>query len=332
MSAPDDASADTRHPVRVVLATAAAFASGIGVALQSRINGQLGAELGDGFVAAFLSFGSGFLILGIAMLFVPDARRGLGRTATAVRERRIPWWYLMGGALGALFVLTGSLVIGVIGVALFTVGVVGGQMTSSMLIDRHGFGSMGPKPLTPPRIAGAVLALAGVALAVSGQLRGDVPWLLLVAPLLVGLGVGFQQAANGQVRAAAGSALAATFGNFLVGTALLTVALLVHLIFVRWPAEFPASPFLYLGGVVGVLFIGTQVLVVRTTGVLVLGLALLSGQLLAAVLFDLVLPLAGHAFSIWSVIGAAVALVAVVLAVIPARSGATTASSGSPSR
>lgn len=321
--------ADTRHPFRVVLATVAAFASGIGVALQSRINGQLGAELGDGFVAAVISFGSGLLILAIAMIFVRDARRGLGRTIDAVRSRRIPWWYLAGGAMGALFVLTGSLVIGLIGVALFTVGVVGGQMTSSMLIDRHGFGTTGPKPLTLTRVLGALLALAGVVLAVSGQVRADVPWVLLIAPLVVGLGVGFQQAANGQVRVAAGSALAATFGNFLVGTTLLVLILLVHLLLAPWPTEFPSSPFLYLGGAIGVLFIGTQVLVVRTTGVLVLGLALLSGQLVAAVLFDLVLPLPGHDFAVTSAIGAGLALVAVVLAVIPWR---PRGSSGSPSR
>ncbi|MEO8262555.1 MAG: DMT family transporter [Pseudolysinimonas sp.] len=315
----DDSAADTRHPVRVVVATIAAFASGIGVALQSRINGQLGAELGDGFVAAFLSFGSGFVILAIAVLFVPDARRGLGRVLGAVRERRIPWWHLMGGAAGALFVLTGSLVIGVIGVALFTVGVVAGQMTSSVLIDRNGFGSTAPKPLSPTRVIGALLALAGVALAVSGQLRVDVPWWLLLVPLVVGLGIGFQQAANGQVRVVADSALAATFVNFIVGATLLTIALLVHLLFAPWPAEFPASPLLYLGGVVGVVFIGTQVLVVRVIGVLVLGLAILSGQLAAAVLFDLVLPLAGHTFAASSAIGAAVTLLAVVLAVIPSR-------------
>jgi len=108
----------------------------------------------------------------------------------------------------------------------------------------------------------------------------------------------------------------------------------VHLLLAPWPAEFPSSPFLYLGGAIGVLFIGTQVLVVRTTGVLVLGLALLSGQLVAAVLFDLVLPLPGHDFAVTSAIGAGLALVAVVLAVIPRRPTASSAtgSSESPSR
>jgi transporter family-2 protein len=321
--------ADTRHPVRVALATAAAFVSGIGVALQSRINGQLGAELGDGFVAAFISFGSGFLILAIAMAFVPDARRGVVRVLTAVRERRMPWWHLAGGAAGAFFVLTSSTVVGIIGVALFTVGVVGGQMTSSVLIDRGGFGSMPPKRLTAPRIAGAVLALVGVGVAVSGQIRGDIPWVLLVAPFLVGLAVGVQQAANGQVRDVARSTLTASFGNFVVGAALLGVALLVHLLFAPWPSEFPTSPFVYLGGLVGVTFIGIQVLVVRTIGVLVLGLALLSGQLVAAVIFDLVLPFAGHTFTVASAIGAVVTLIAVGVAVLPTRR--PTASSGSPS-
>jgi len=331
MSERESTAADTQHPVRVVAATIAAFLSGIGVATQSRINGQLGAELGDGFVAAFLSFGSGFVLLAIAVAFSRHARAGVGRAVSAVREKRIPWWYLVGGAAGAFFVLTQSLVIGVVGVALFTVGIVGGQMTSSMLIDRHGFGTMGPKRLTITRIVGAVLAVVGVVLAVSGQLRADVPWWLLVAPFIAGLGVGFQQAANGQVRAVADSALAATFGNFLVGATLLGIALVVHLFFVAWPVEFPTSPFLYLGGVVGVIFIGTQVLVVRTTGVLVLGLAVLSGQLAAAVLFDLLLPIPGHAFSLASAIGAAVTLIAVVIAVIPRRAPAT-GSSGSPSR
>lgn len=321
--------ADTRHPARVVVAASAAFLSGVGVALQSRVNGQLGAELGDGFVAAFLSFGSGLLVVVIATLLSPAARRGVRRTFAAVREGEIPWWYLMGGAAGALFVLTQSLLVGLIGVALFTIGVVGGQMVSSVLIDRHGFGRMPAKAMTAARIAGAVLAVAGVVLAVSGQVTADVPWVLALAPFVCGLAVGFQQAANGQVRAVAGSALTASLGNFIVGATLLGLALLVHLLFVPWPDAFPTSPYLYVGGLLGVAFIAVQVVVVRTTGVLVLGLAILSGQLAAAVLLDLVLPLPGHAFAVTSAIGAVVTLIAVVVAVLPSRR--PTATSGTPS-
>jgi len=321
--------ADASHPIRVALATAVAFVSGMLAAMQSRINGQLSLELHDGFVAALVSFGSGLLILSVAMLVSGGARRGIGRVVAAVRDRSIPVWYLLGGALGAFFVLTQSLVVGLVGVALFTVGVVAGQMTSSVVVDRRGLGTMAPKRLTVARVAGAVLALVGVAIAVSGELTGHAPLWLLFAPILAGLGVGLQPAINGQVRRVAGSAITATFGNFLVGTALLGVAVLVHLIVAPWPHDFPASPWLYLGGAIGVVFIFAQVVIVRVTGVLLLGLAVLSGQVAAAGLFDLLLPIPGHQVTVFGLVGTAVTLLAVLIAVIPGRR--ITGSSGRPS-
>src|SRR3954468_8278502 len=92
------------HPLRLALLLAIAFVAGAGVALQSRVNGELGASLGDGFFAAVISFGSGFVILCIGTLFWRPGRRGMARVATAVRTRSIPWWYVVGGAAGAVFV------------------------------------------------------------------------------------------------------------------------------------------------------------------------------------------------------------------------------------
>ena len=66
------------HPLRVAVAVIAAFATGVLVALQTRINGELGQRLGDGFVAAAISFGSGFVVLAVASLFWPPGRRGVG--------------------------------------------------------------------------------------------------------------------------------------------------------------------------------------------------------------------------------------------------------------
>ena len=309
----------SRRPARVVAGVVAAFASGVLVAVQSRLNGQLGLDLGDGFVAAFISFASGLAVLGVAMLVSPNARRGVARVFAAIREGRMPWWYAFGGALGAYFVLTQSVVVGIVGVALFTVGVVAGQMTSSILVDRRGLGSMAPKPLTLARVIGAALAVAGVVISVSGEVRGDAPFWLLLAPVVAGLGAGLQPAVNGQVRAVADSALMATFGNFVVGTAVLGVALLVHLIFAPWPDRFPTAPWEYLGGLVGVLFILVQVLIVRLVGVLLLGLAVLSGQVAAAGAFDVLFPVPGHEVTVLGIIGTAVTLLAVVVAVVPGR-------------
>ena len=323
---PADAAA---HPLRTALLLLAAFGTGIGVALQSRINGQLGAELGDGVVAAAISFGSGFVILVIASIFWRPGRVGIRRVVTAVRTRSIPWWFVVGGAAGAFFVVSQSLVVGLVGVALFTVGIVAGQTVSSLLVDRRGLGTMAPKRVTPQRLVGAVLAVLAVLLAASSELRPDSPVWVLIIPFAAGLAVGWQAAVNGQVKQVAGSAFTATFGNFAVGAAVLVIAAAVDVAIVGWPAHFPATPWLYLGGAVGTIFIAAQAAIVRSTGVLLMGLAVLSGQLVTAVVFDLVVPVQSRAIGVLTIVGAALTLVAVLVAAIPRRTA--TGSSGSPS-
>jgi transporter family-2 protein len=309
----------------------AAFGTGVLVALQSRINGELGHRLGDGFLAALISFGSGFVLLAIASLFWRRGRRGIGLVASAVRTRRIPWWFTVGGSAGAFFVLTQTLVVSVVGVALFTVGVVAGQTISSTLVDRRGLGTMAAKPVTAPRLVGAVLALVAVVVAASAELRGDIPLWVLIVPFAAGLGIGWQQAVNGQIRAVSESAFTATFGNFAVGAALLLIAAIIHVAIVGWPAHFPTTPWLYAGGAVGTAFIGGQAAIVRSTGVLLMGLSVLAGQLVTAVVFDLVAPVEAHPIAGVTVIGALLMLVAVVIASLPGRRLAR-GTSGSPSR
>jgi transporter family-2 protein len=309
----------TVTPARLALALVAAFGTGILVALQTRINGELGQRLGDGFLAAFISFGSGFVILVLASLVWRPGRVGIARVLTALRERSIPWWLVLGGVGGALFVLGQGLTVGLLGVATYTIAVVCGQTVSSLLLDHRGLALMPATPATPQRIAGTVLAIVAVGVAMSDRLRPDIPVWALVIPLAAGLLVGWQQAVNGQVRMVAGSAFTATFGNFLVGAVVLGVALLVHVAIAGWHPTFPAEWWLYLGGLIGCLFIAAQAVIVRTTGVLLMGLALLAGQLAASVVFDLVVPVSGTGLHLVTLIGTALVLIAVVVAAIPPR-------------
>ena len=83
--------------------------------------------------------------------------------------------------------------------------------------------------------------------------------------------------------------------------------------------QFPSEPWLYVGGAIGVIFIGTSAVVVRVTGVLVLSLSALCGQLIGAIMLDLVAPVAGHVLSPITVVGAVVTLGAVTLAVAATR-------------
>jgi transporter family-2 protein len=306
-------------PARLAVALVVAFGTGTLVAVQSRINGELGQRLGDGFLAAFISFGSGLVILALASLVWRPGRQGIGRVVVALRERSIPWWLVLGGVGGAVFVLGQGLTVGALGVALFTIAVVCGQTVSSLLIDHRGLARMPSTPATPRRVLGAALAVVAVAIAVSDRLRPDAPYLALIIPLVAGLLVGWQQAVNGQVRQVAGSAFTATFGNFLVGTVVLGVALLVHVAVAGWTVELVGDWWLYLGGLVGCLFIAAQAVIVRMTGVLLMGLALLAGQLVASVGLDLLLPVPGASLHLVTVVGSALVLVAVVIAAVPGR-------------
>jgi transporter family-2 protein len=309
----------TATPARLTLALVAAFGTGALVALQSRINGELGQRLGDGFLAAFISFGSGLVLLALASLVWRPGRRGIARVVVALRERSIPWWLVLGGIGGALFVLGQGLTVGVLGVALFTIAVVCGQTVSSLLLDHRGLALMPATPATPRRVIGASLAVVAVGIAVSDRLRPDAPYLMLVIPLVAGLLVGWQQSVNGQVRQVSGSAFTATFGNFLVGTAVLGIALLGHIAVVGWSPAFPGEWWLYVGGLVGCVFIAAQAVIVRVTGVLLLGLALLAGQLAASVILDLITPVEGAGIHLVTIAGSALVLVAVVVAAWPSR-------------
>ena len=303
----------------VALGTAGAVLVGVFTATQSRVNGELGRALADGYLAAVISFGSGLIILVIAVAAWAPGRRGLSKAFASVREGTTPWWYLCGGAGGGLFVLSQGVTGAVLGVALFTVAVVCGQTISGLLIDRNGIGHTPPAAITVTRLVGSALALVAVGVAVSAGFGGDIPAWMLLLPFAAGLAVALQQAVNGQVRRIAGSALTATFMNFLVGTSVLLVACLVHEAIVGFPERMPTNPLLYLGGLIGAIFIGGAVVVVRITGVLLLGLGSVAGQLVMSLVLDLVLPAAGQVVVTSTVVGTVLTLVAVVIAAIPSR-------------
>ncbi len=289
------------------------------LAAQARINGELGGRIGDGVVAALLSFAGGELVLLALAATVPAVRAGLVRVMQGVRSGRLPWWQLLGGLCGAFLVITQGLTVGVIGVAVFTVAVVAGQASSSLVVDRAGLGPGAARPVTVTRIAGAVLTIMAVVLAVSDRLGTPAALWIAVIPVLAGITVAWQQAVNGRVNTVAGSALAATLVNFTVGTALLLVVAAIEVAVRGLPGPLPGNPVLYLGGPLGIVFIATAVAVVRLTGVLLLGLGTIGGQLVGALLLDVFVPATGEQLTATAVAGTALTLVAVAVAALPSR-------------
>ena len=296
--------------------TAVAVVSGAMVALQQRVNGELKDVLGDALVTALVSFGTGLAVVGLLVA----ARRRSRRALPAVRD--VAWWLRLGGLGGATLVAVGAAAAPQIGVALLTVGLVAGQTSGGILVDRAGLGPGGAHPFSVARVGGAVLCLAAVGLSAAGSgVRAARPGLLVLV-VLAGFLIAFQQAANGRVRAATGDAAVATLVNFVVGTGALLAGLalrvVVHGLTVRsWPG--PDRWYLYTGGPLGASFVAVAAVAVRRLGVLRLGLAVTAGQLGGAVVLDELLPSHGRQVAALTLVAVGLTFVAVLVSGRAAR-------------
>ncbi|MET3922182.1 DMT family transporter [Arthrobacter sp. UYEF20] len=304
-----------------------AVAAGLLLPVQGRINGALGTALADGIAASVVSFTTGLVLMIVISLALPKGRAGLARVLPAVRNREFPPYYVLAGCIGAFLVFTQSFTIGLLGVALFTVAAVTGQTLSGLLVDRMGIGPAGKRPITGIRVLGSILTIAAVAWAVSPRLSGAesgtaqllVPVLL---PVLAGFLMSFQQAMNGTATVHYGTPITATLVNFVSGTVLLWVAWLVKLAVAGAGNPLPAEWWYYLSGPMGCVFIGVAALLVRSLGVLVTGLGMISGQLLGSLGLDLAFPAPGTVVALPTVLGTVLTLAAIILATLPWPRGA----------
>ncbi|MGW8484549.1 DMT family transporter [Microbacterium sp. NPDC055903] len=288
-------------------------------AIQARINGVLGVRIEDGVAAGLVSFAVGTALLALIVAVVPRGRSGMRALWRSIRDGEVPPWMLLGGACGALTVSTQGFTAAVLGVALFTVGVVAGQTLNGLILDRIGFGPAGVVAVTMGRVAGGALALVAVGISLSGDVLAEAPLWMLVLPLAAGVGIALQQAVNGRLAQRVGSPMIATMTSFIVGTVVLAVAAGVSILLRGAPQPLPGEAWLYLGGALGVVYIFLGAFLVAHTGVLLLGLGSVLGQLVTAVVIDMIWPTdAGPAA--WQVIAmVAVSVASVFVAVIRRR-------------
>ncbi|GAA1698465.1 DMT family transporter [Microbacterium sediminicola] len=312
------------EPVRsgtatTILALSGTIAVGALTAMQVRVNGQLGHRIEDSTVAAAVSFGSGLIIVAFIALITRAGRQGARVLVDGIRVRRIPWWMLLGGLAGAFTVSSQSITAGIIGVALFTVGFVAGQIVFGIVIDRIGYSPSGVVPVTMRRVLGGAIALVAVAVSVTGSHLAEVPWWMLLLPFASGAGVSWQQATNGRLRQQTDSAMIATVINFLGGTAVLVPIAIVHVALFGFPVVWPDDPWPYLGGALGVVYIMLSAALVRRTGVLLLVLGSVVGQLIAALILDALWPTPASPGFVRELVIAGLALVSVLVVVVPRR-------------
>lgn len=136
-----------------------AFVAGMCVPVQFSVNAQLREAVGGPAVATAISFLVGTIAAVIvAALILRESLPGVGSVSDA------PWWVWTGGLLGAFYVLASILLVPQLGSAATIGFVLAGQVAASIVIDHFGLLRTAVHEVTLPRLIGAALIVAGVAL------------------------------------------------------------------------------------------------------------------------------------------------------------------------
>lgn len=144
----------------VGLAMLLALGAGGVMALQPAVNGRLASQCEHPLQASLISFGTGFVALGLVILVM---RIGLPNTQRLVQ---LPWWAWGGGLLGTYMVTVSLLIAPQIGATRWLVLVLAGQIILSLLLDHFGWLGFPEQPISWRRILGVLLLVLGVVLVV----------------------------------------------------------------------------------------------------------------------------------------------------------------------
>lgn len=290
---------------------------GIVIAVQARINGALTVHVSTGLFPAWWTMTTGLIVLLPIVALHGPSRRAVTRVLPAVRSRALPWAALTGGLFGAAFLVTQSVLVPLVGVAVFSVGTVAGLAAGSLMVDRLGFSPFGVVAVTAQRIVAAVVAVVAVWIAISDRLTSSSNVVLFAALAFVaGALIAPQQAGNGRISVVSGSPFAAALVNSIGGVAVMSLVLTVSIATDRVDLVDPwgAPLWAYVTGVMGLAIIVGAAWAVPSLGVLVYSLMSVLGQLSGALLLDIVVPTSGTSVGWHLFAGVALTFVAVVIA------------------
>ena len=138
------------------LLLALALTAGMFMPIQAGINSKLAGLVDGAIPAAFVSFLVGTLSLAAIL-----AVMGQGVPfATALKTS--PWWYWIGGTMGAFFVTATVILAPRIGGGAMIALTLAGQVAASMALDHFGLLGFPHIAFDGKRLAGSILLLAGV--------------------------------------------------------------------------------------------------------------------------------------------------------------------------
>jgi bacterial/archaeal transporter family-2 protein len=273
---------------------AAALAVGGLLAVQAAANLQLSAAVGSPVGASTLQLGiAAALLVGLAAL--------AGTLATVELLPDAEPWHLLGGLGSALYITAGILLFPRLG-AVASVGLfVTGQLLASLALDGMGLLGVRRLGLDSAALAGALAAVAGMALIVRAQATaspggdggraaaGRARWVLL--GLAAGAALPLQGSVNAQLRADLDAPITVGAFSFAVATATMAVVLATLVRMRRAPGPRLGSLgrlpwWSWLGGVIGPAYVVAVFLLLPEIGAAATVGLTVAGQQLASLVID----------------------------------------------
>jgi bacterial/archaeal transporter family-2 protein len=130
---------------------------GAGLTVQVGMNATVRLASGSAVLAAIVNFVVGLTAL-VVVALASGARWAPGSSAT------IPAWAWFGGLLGAVYVASTTVLGPRLGAAALLAFTLAGQMLAALIVDHYGVIGFPQSPVTPSRLLGAALLVAGVLL------------------------------------------------------------------------------------------------------------------------------------------------------------------------
>lgn len=283
--------------------------AGLVVPVQTVINTRLRESTGTPFSSSMISFAVGTATLLTAVLVLQRGNFGLSAAWGA------PPWIWAGGLLGVVFLTGNILLFPRLGAVQTVVLPIAGQILMGLIIDHCGLFSSPVARLTWVRLLGALIVLAGVMLTVGRPRAQETGWGLLpwqIAGFVFGCLNACQAAINGHLGQLAGSAMSAAFASFAIGTATL---LFINAV-LRWRPHLDCphgerNPWwMWLGGVLGALFVFSTASLVPQIGTGLTVVATLLGSMVGSVIIECA---RGETVAVRQCVGLALVLAGVVL-------------------
>lgn len=287
--------------------------AGLVLPIQTLVNTRLRASTGTPFSSSMISFAVGTVTLLIVATAVTDGNYGI---AQAFNE---PLWIWFGGLLGVVALTGNILLFPHLGAVQTVVLPIAGQVIMGLIVDHFGLFESPQSSFTAVRAIGAIIVLIGViavvatpSAATSSEDSATALWLWRLAGFIFGCFTASQSAINGHLGQVTGSPVSAALVSFAVGV----TALVIVNIVLRWrprierPEGKPNPWWMWIGGVLGALFIFGNAALVPQIGTGLTVVAGLLGSMLGSLIIDRV---SGAPIKSRQVLGIALLLTGVVL-------------------